>query len=631
MKRIYVCALTLLMAVSMLFMSACDQKPAGETVGKASGTTTGLVGEGVGTTIAAENATTTITVGGSVSATDSTATTLPTSATQTGAVLTKPTKTGTTASVSADPTAAFVAQFEEWLLNLTDYQKPTPKVVKVSDGTITSYALKGAKYTAEVCVHIHSNADKSIGAVYVTVAEKDYDFMFPVVSYYVYDSLGLKKLDADGFLAQFDAFPDTLTLANKSESGYRMSCVKPDEFLTFAVLGKGALSATADSVSAHLQSVNCNGCYADKERAMNYMELTDKAATLGVDVAMLERALVSVGNRARLASVMQRAQNGEELTIGFIGGSVTEGAYASDYNKTSYAGLTFAWWEKAFPQATFHYVNAGFGGTSSLFGVHRVQEDLLQYEPDFVIVEFGVNDCTDPYQTEAYANLVHRILNSASAPAVMLLYVMNSDGSNTQAYQVPVGEHYDLPMISYRDAVWPEVKAGRYLWDEIGADWVHPTNMGHAIIAELVISYLTKTHETLATVTEKAPSYSNPYKAYVYENAIYYNRNNITPTHSEGIREMNKKNISWSGNAGSSVIFTFTGKRCIVAIPTDYKDSMDVSVRIDGGAPIKLESYLFHGGSFANYLVLNGDEVSQHTIEIICHSGTMYIGGLFVS
>lgn len=615
------------MAVSMLFMTACSKEESAINGGK--NTTSATIEDG--NTTATTGSTTTTTMGASASSENVTTTGKPTSVTTTGAILTKPTKTGTSAAVYENATDAFVARFEEWLLNLTEYQKATPKVTSVSDGTVTAYTLVGAKNTADYCVHIHSNKNKSIRAVYVTTEAKDYDFMFSVIAYYVYDSLGLTKLDADTFLEQFDAFPDSLTLANQAEGDYRMMCGLPDEFLTFAVLDKSSSGLTTVMLQSQLQQANCSACYADDQRALNYLTLTEKGKDLGLDIAILDRALVNGGNRARLASVMQRAQKGEELTIGFIGGSVTEGAYASDYDKTSYAGLTYGWWEKIFPKATFNYVNAGYGGTSSLFGVHRVQEDLLKHQPDFVVIEFGVNDCDHLYQIEAYANLVHRILSYDSQPAVMLLYVMGDSGNSNQDNQVPVGEHYDLPMISYRDAIWPEVKNGHYSWNDIGADYVHPTDLGHSLIAELMISYLSKTYADLSDISTKVPAVAKPYMPYVYGEATYYDRHNITPLAMNGFREINNKKYSWMGNAKASITFEFVGQQCIVAIPTAYKDSLDVSIRIDGGEPVKLEHFLFHGGAFANYVAFEEQSTAKHTIEIICNSGVLYLSGLFVS
>ena len=75
----------------------------------------------------------------------------------------------------------------------------------------------------------------------------------------------------------------------------------------------------------------------------------------------------------RLKMCMYRAKMGEELTIGFFGGSITQGCSATVHER-AYSYRVFEWWKKAFPKAEFHYVNGGIGGTSSHFGVSRVRE-----------------------------------------------------------------------------------------------------------------------------------------------------------------------------------------------------------------------------------------------------------------
>lgn len=51
---------------------------------------------------------------------------------------------------------------------------------------------------------------------------------------------------------------------------------------------------------------------------------------------------------------MQRAENGEKLTIGFFGGSITQGRAATEHEK-SYSYRVFEWWKSTFPQAEFSY------------------------------------------------------------------------------------------------------------------------------------------------------------------------------------------------------------------------------------------------------------------------------------
>ena len=105
----------------------------------------------------------------------------------------------------------------------------------------------------------------------------------------------------------------------------------------------------------------------------------------GVSEKMYSRAIMSEGNVARLAAAMKKAANGEKVTVGVIGGSITQGSSASN-QANCYASKFNDWWVNKFPSAEINFVNAGIGGTNSYLGVHRVDEQLLSYQPDVVIV-----------------------------------------------------------------------------------------------------------------------------------------------------------------------------------------------------------------------------------------------------
>lgn len=110
-------------------------------------------------------------------------------------------------------------------------------------------------------------------------------------------------------------------------------------------------------------------------------------------------------NLSRLKNCMARAQRGEELTIGFLGGSITQGSLATEHENT-YAYRVFNWWKETFPNGEFHYVNGGIGGTTSHYGVSRAVTDVLMYQPDFVIVDFSVNDEPDEFFQETYEGVI---------------------------------------------------------------------------------------------------------------------------------------------------------------------------------------------------------------------------------
>ena len=159
------------------------------------------------------------------------------------------------------------------------------------------------------------------------------------------------------------------------------------------------------------------------------------------------------------------------------------GALASN-PQNSYAGRLLAWWQEKFPQCEFRLINAGAGGTGSMYGALRAAKDLLFAKPDLVVIEFAVNDnWTDG---EAYEGLVRQILAQPNSPAVVLLFMMWERGGNDQEMQAKIGAYYGLPMVSFRDALWPEISAGRIPWSDYIVDTVHPNDAGHKLAARLL-------------------------------------------------------------------------------------------------------------------------------------------------
>jgi lysophospholipase L1-like esterase len=209
-----------------------------------------------------------------------------------------------------------------------------------------------------------------------------------------------------------------------------------------------------------------------------------------VDIAALSRpTLLATGDTARIQQVFARARRGEPLTVAVIGGSITGGAVASAPTN-SYGSRVAAWWQQAFPKAEIKFVNAGIGATGSDYGAFRAKRDLLIYRPDFVVVEYAVNDPNAKESAETLEGLLRQILKQPNQPAVVLLFMMSQGGNNAQEWHSQVGAHYGLPMVSFRDALWPEIKAGRLKWDAVMADVVHPNDLGHECAAGFITNLL---------------------------------------------------------------------------------------------------------------------------------------------
>jgi lysophospholipase L1-like esterase len=243
-----------------------------------------------------------------------------------------------------------------------------------------------------------------------------------------------------------------------------------------------------------------------------------------------EKGLINRGNWYKLKECMKKAKKGEALTVGFLGGSITQGSLSS-VPETCYAYLVYEWWKKKFPETEIHFINAGIGGTTSQFGVSRVEDHLLKASPDFILIEFAVNDENTEFFKETYEGLVRRTLSDTCSPAVMLMNnVMYDKGVSAEEMHLQVAKAYELPMVSMKATIWPEVKEGRIPNREITPDDLHPNDAGHELVALVITTFLEKVYDAMEEA--EAPSdfggsiLPAPITRNAYEHSVRYQNYN---------------------------------------------------------------------------------------------------------
>lgn len=210
---------------------------------------------------------------------------------------------------------------------------------------------------------------------------------------------------------------------------------------------------------------------------------------------MISRSLLSKGNNRRLKAAIKRAKSGEDITIAYIGGSITQGAGAKPINTGCYAYQSFLKFKESFGKGrgeNIHFVKAGVGGTPSELGMIRYDRDILRngaVEPDVVIVEFAVNDEGDETEGVCFESLCKKILSATNKPAVIILFSVFLNDWNLQDRLAPVGNHYNLPMVSVKDAVIEQFHLPKGNGNIISKrqyffDVYHPTNDGHTVMSD---------------------------------------------------------------------------------------------------------------------------------------------------
>lgn len=303
-----------------------------------------------------------------------------------------------------------------------------------------------------------------------------------------------------------------------------------------------------------------------------------------------ENGIANRGNWYRLQQVMKRAGRGEKIKIGFIGGSITQGS-VSTKPEYCYAYCVYEWWCRTFSQAEFTYINAGIGGTTSQFGVARVNQDLLEKEPDFVIVEFSVNDESTEHFMETYEGLVRKIYQSKTTPAVLLVHnVFYHNGGNAQLMHGRIARYYDLPAVSMQSSIYPEIVSGRILNREITPDDLHPNDLGHELVAAVITHFLDKVYREKETDCVPEDIHV-PVTINDYEESVRYDNRNTEPvlkgfvadeTLQQDITDCFKH--GWTaGRKDDTIIFSVRGSGIAVQYRKSVKKPAPVAeVIIDG-------------------------------------------------
>ncbi|XHR30987.1 MAG: SGNH/GDSL hydrolase family protein [Chthoniobacteraceae bacterium] len=202
-----------------------------------------------------------------------------------------------------------------------------------------------------------------------------------------------------------------------------------------------------------------------------------------------------------LGRIWQKVDREQRLTIGYLGGSITAGAGASQAAKTSWRAEVTNWFCQRYPRALIKEINAGLGGTGSNLGAYRCQHDLLAGKPDLVFVEFAVNDANTPKGVvqESMEGIVRQVRQSNPQTAILFIYSANKymdatyheDGTPQAVLsKEEVARHYGLSSINVGKGLWDAIQAGDGTWETLTKDGTHPNDAGYAIYTKQIVSFL---------------------------------------------------------------------------------------------------------------------------------------------
>ncbi len=336
------------------------------------------------------------------------------------------------------------------------------------------------------------------------------------------------------------------------------------------------------------------------------------------------------GNLRRLKDVMRRAEAGEDISVGFIGGSITMGCLASR-PELCYAYRVYEWWRKTFPKAEVSYINAGIGATTSQFAAARVEADLLTYHPDVVFVEFSVNDDACDFFMETYESLIRKIYTFDQKTAIICINsVRYDDGGNAEVWHAQIARYYELPQISMQSSIYPKVAAGRIAAEAITSDYLHPNDNGHELVAGVINAFLEEVFSEREREEAVPEEKKTPLTKASYEHALRYRNDNCDPKITGGWKkDMEKQETitdvfryGWTAfEPGSSIVFEVTGSEIAIQYKKSVKHPAPVArLILDGedSAGIELDANFEETWGDCLFLqtVLRHGREGRHKVEI---------------
>jgi len=339
-------------------------------------------------------------------------------------------------------------------------------------------------------------------------------------------------------------------------------------------------------------------------------------------------------HRGSLANTKRALKQGK-LTIGFIGGSITDPRPRHNWPEP-----VIGWFVGTFPHVRIVVENAGIGATGSDLAVFRAKRDLIERGCDIVFVEYAVNDNEVPTERRMRTRegLLRQLLADGSRD-VVLAYTFAQDMYEPMmaGKQPPSVAELETLAVHYRlGSVWMglyamrQVQSGMLRWEEWLPDGLHPTSRGSFAYAESVIEYLKRELTSGVNETDTASDDEGPQPLLIepvnpkhWGDAYVIPLENVETTGPWSLRRW--PYYEWidrvldTPSPGSALACSFEGRG--VAIGIDFgKATAEFRYRLDGGEWVHYEvdrpDWNGNDGWFRLFTIADDLPQGEHRLEL---------------
>lgn len=315
--------------------------------------------------------------------------------------------------------------------------------------------------------------------------------------------------------------------------------------------------------------------------------------------------------RAGLPHFYQAIQQKKEITVAFLGGSIT--------HNTGWRDKVSKYLRERFPKNTFTFITAGIPSLGSLPHAFRFEQDVLNKgKADLLFVEAAVNDHTNETDSLTQIRALEGIVRHArkSNPSMDIILMAFADPDKTADYQrglIPleiknhelVANHYQLPSINLAKEVADRLTVKEFSWEFDFKD-LHPSPFGQEIYYQSIKYLLNESFKnfeagnSVLLINSELPK---PLETKNFEGGKYVNINEAKiqkgwqliekwhPSDGVGTREgFVNCPILEASSPDATLSFTFTGNAVGIGLVSG-PDAGEVLYSIDNGPYKSMDLY----------------------------------------
>lgn len=180
------------------------------------------------------------------------------------------------------------------------------------------------------------------------------------------------------------------------------------------------------------------------------------------------------------------------VLIAALGDSVTQGAM--EYGNLDSDGVYHRHFQRALEEVycttTFSLINAGIGGTSAEQGAARVSKDVCRFQPDLVLIAFGLNDAMAgvekrPDFENSLKSIIATVRAETEADIALLTPPFVATKRTTKIHpehdgyaETIIGRYHDGSLAQYAEGVRTVAKETNVLLVDVYAEWVRMKETG---------------------------------------------------------------------------------------------------------------------------------------------------------